>query len=231
MFTVRQLSMVALLTVSVSLLSWIKISSIVGAAAAGFSLSHCLYPLIGLVAGGMGAMTFFCIRTCLHTWLHISMAATLPAFVYACHLPTLAAALYLSSAHTTQYTIHFTKRLLLALIPVSCILLFCIHPTGGQAWAYSLFWFIPLVALFINHTSMFAHMLGSTFMAHAVGSVVWLYCGPMLTPAAWLALIPVVAVERLLIASGMMLGYYALSALNIQKKTQTIISYFTSQRA
>ncbi len=227
MLTVRQFKTVALLTVSLSLLSWIKISSFVGAAAAGFSLSHCLSPLIGLLAGGVGAMTFFFVRTC----VQIGMAATLPAFVFACHLPTLAAALYLASLHKTQYTIDFTKKLLLALIPLSCIALFCIHSTGCQAWAYSLFWVIPVATLFINHTSLFAHMLGSTFAAHAVGSVVWLYCGPALTPALWLALIPVVMLERLLLASGMTVGYYALSALNIKTHTQKFVSFFTSQRA
>lgn len=227
MFTVRQLKIVALLTASCGLLSLIKISSLLGATNAGFSLSHCLSPLIGLVAGSMGAMAFFCIRTC----LHIGMAATLPAFVFACHLPTLAAALYLSSLHTTQYTIHFTKKLFLALIPVSCIVLFCIHPIGCQAWAYSLFWFIPLATLFINHSYLTAHMLGSTFTAHAVGSVVWLYCGPVLTPTMWLALIPVVMLERLIFASGMTIGYYALSALNLKFYTQKIVSFFTSQRA
>lgn len=227
MLTVRQLKTVAVLTVSLSLLSLIKISSIVGAAAAGFSLSHCLSPLIGILAGGAGAMAFFCVRTC----VHVGMAATMPAFVFACHLPTLAAALYLSSLHTTQYTIDFTKKLLLALIPLSCIVLFCIHPVGCQAWAYSLFWVIPVATLFINHTNLFTHMLGSTFTAHAVGSVVWLYCGPMLTPAMWLALIPVVMLERLLLASGMTLGYYALSKLNLKDHTQKIVSFFTSQRA
>ena len=225
MLTVRQLKTIALLTVSLSLLSWIKISSFVGAAAAGFSLSHCFSPLIGLLAGGIGAMAFFCIRTC----VHVGMATTLPAFVFACHLPTLAAALYLSSLNKAHYTIDFTKKLLIALIPLSCIALFCIHPTGSQAWAYSLLWTIPLATLFSNH--LFAHMLGSTFTAHAVGSVVWLYCGPVLTPALWLALIPVALLERITMASGMTLAYYGLSALSQTTYTQKFVSFFTSQRA
>lgn len=226
MLTVRQFKTIAFVTACMGLLSWIKISSFVGAATAGFSLSHCLSPLIGLLAGGIGAIAFFGIRTL----LHIGIAATVPAFIFACHLPTLAAALYLSMLHKTQYTIDFSKKLLLALIPISCMVLFCIHSVGGAAWAYSLFWLIPLTTLFT--TNLFAHMLGSTFTAHAVGSVLWLYFGPALTPAAWLALMPLVVLERLVFASGMFVGYSLITGLNIPTRTQKIImSFFNPKKA
>ena len=48
--------------------------------------------------------------------------------------------------------------------------------------------------------------LASTFIAHAVGSVIWLYTVPM-TAAAWIALIPLVACERMLYASGIVIGH------------------------
>jgi hypothetical protein len=227
MLTLQKLKNVVLLSAGITLLSLIKISGIVGSAAAGFSLSHCLSPLIGLMTGGIGALVFFCIRTV----VHVSMAASLPAFIFACHLPTLAAALYLSALHTQQYTITFTKKILLALIPISCMILFCIHPTGGAAAPYALFWLIPVIALFANHTHLYAHMLGSTFMAHAVGSVVWLYCGPVLAPAAWLGLMPVVVIERCLFASGMLLSYYAISALKLNIHVQKFVSLLTTTKA
>ncbi len=52
---------------------------------------------------------------------------------------------------------------------------------------------------------MWHHALASTFIAHAVGSVIWLYTVPMVA-SAWLALIPIVACERLLYTAGIVMG-------------------------
>ncbi len=56
------------------------------------------------------------------------------------------------------------------------------------------------------------HCLASTFIAHSVGSVLWLYTGTM-SAAVWMSLIPVVAIERFVFAGGMMVVYYAVSYL------------------
>jgi len=61
----------------------------------------------------------------------------------------------------------------------------------------------------IPFKSIFLHSLTSTLIAHAVGSVIWIYTTPM-TPAFWYALIPIVAVERLVMAIGMTTMYHAI---------------------
>jgi hypothetical protein len=59
-----------------------------------------------------------------------------------------------------------------------------------------------MILYFVPQKNIFFTSLGSTFTAHAVGSVIWLYTIPM-TAGMWLALIPIVALERLCFATGM----------------------------
>lgn len=112
------------------------------------------------------------------------------------HIPSFCGALYFSALNSLYH------RIACAGIPILCVILFLMHPVGLSAWAYTLFWVLPLITLFIPSTSWFAHALGSTFTTHAVGSVLWLYTHTTL-PEYWIALIPHVMVERLTIASCM----------------------------
>lgn len=89
---------------------------------------------------------------------------------------------------------------------------FIAHPVGSQAFLYSFYWLIPVAIYLMGRNSLFAQALGSTFTAHAVGSVIWLYANPM-TPEIWLALIPVVLVERLVFASGIVLVYQIIAMI------------------
>ena len=83
-------------------------------------------------------------------------------------------------------------------IPIFCMLLFVIHDVGCIAWVYSLYWLIP-VCLFFTKNSLISRALTAAFVAHAVGSVIWLYTAEIAAPV-WIALIPLVFCERLLIA-------------------------------
>ena len=90
-------------------------------------------------------------------------------------------------------------------VPILAIASFVSHPVGREVWYYSLFWTIPIVAAFFRN-KLFIRSLGATFTAHAVGGAVWIWAFPT-SPAMWMALIPVVIVERLLFASGISLSY------------------------
>lgn len=86
------------------------------------------------------------------------------------------------------------------LIGVLCIVLFNLNPVGRQAWLYSMYWLIPVAAsLFPDR--LFLKSLGSTFTAHGIGSVIFLYSSK-LTSAMWLGLIPVTFMERVHFAIG-----------------------------
>jgi hypothetical protein len=62
----------------------------------------------------------------------------------------------------------------------------------------------------VPQRSLFLQALGSTFIAHAVGSVIWLYTVPM-TAAMWMGLMPIVLFERIAFALGMVIAHYVIS--------------------
>lgn len=94
------------------------------------------------------------------------------------------------------------------LLPLVAIILFCIHPVGSQVFYYAFYWFIPIGIYGFGKDTIYCRALIASFIAHAVGSVVWLYYGTI-SSEIWLALIPLVIIERLLIAAGM-IGFISL---------------------
>lgn len=117
-------------------------------------------------------------------------------------LPVVCAAIALRQRHVTTSVI----------VPLVAMMLFCIHPVGSQAFFYSWYWFIPMVLYWLAQDSLIARALSASFVAHATGSVVWLYAGAI-SAQTWQALIPLVAVERFLIAAGMIICVYALQII------------------
>jgi len=108
------------------------------------------------------------------------------------------------------------KRLIV--IPLICILLFVLNPIGRTVWFYSAFWLIPiLISLFKEKLDkilrlplfkIYGYSLGAAFVDHAIGSVVFLYL--LKIPANfWIEAIPMTIVERLMIAAGIELFYFA----------------------
>ena len=96
-------------------------------------------------------------------------------------------------------------------VPAVCMLLFMVHPVGGQAFYYSFYWLIPMILYFVP-TSIASRSLSSTFIAHAIGSVVWLYFKG-LGVEVWQLLMPIVIVERLLMATGMVGIHYLIKGV------------------
>jgi hypothetical protein len=103
------------------------------------------------------------------------------------------------------------RRELGILVPAIAMILFITNPIAGNAWYYSLYWLIPIIAKLLPG-KLFLRSFGATFTAHAVGSIVWLYTVPM-TAEQWISLIPVVAYERGLFAIGIMVSYIAVNTL------------------
>lgn len=89
------------------------------------------------------------------------------------------------------------------ILPILCMILFVMHPTGKQAWVYALYWVIPPL-LWVMKDTVWIRALQASFVCHAIGSVVWLYTGD-LSAGEWISLMPIVIVERAIIALGMIL--------------------------
>lgn len=115
----------------------------------------------------------------------------------------------LRRAGSGKWIVTIQRFLLNVVLPLLCMIIFIAHPVGRQAWAYSLYWFIPMGLYFFPRKSLFAISLQSSFIAHAVGSIFWLFFLPM-SPERWIALIPIVAVERLLFSLAGVVVYSAI---------------------
>jgi hypothetical protein len=122
-------------------------------------------------------------------------------------LPTLAAAWCWRAEEN-----FFQKIFINILLPIFCFLLFVFHPTSSF-W-YGLYWFIPVILF--SQKNIFAVAFRSSFVAHAVGSVIWCYTIPM-SSSQWIALIPIVAVERFVMAAGMVFVVRLLRYVNSLK--------------
>jgi len=160
-----------------------------------FTLFDFLGPSSGLLIGPIfGGLAVFLVKL-------ISVFINHQGFDFltiARFFPMVLAAVYLG-----------TKSRKNAFIPALCILLFIIHPVGRQAWYYSMYWLIPVLAVF-KKERLILNALGATFTAHAIGSTIFLYAFGY-TPAFWTALIPIVAYERGVFALGIWASYLILN--------------------
>jgi len=181
----------------IKLASLAKISFIVGSYCALFSATSIITPLTGAFSGITGT----CIVFALGLAAKIVEGSPLLSFKFLAYIvPGFCASLYWSTSSVVVR----------ALLPLACMMAFIVHPAIGVGWVYSLYWLIPIALYFVKKQTLFVQALGSTFAAHAVGSVIWLYAQPM-TPQTWLALMPVVLIERLAFASGMVIAYHVIS--------------------
>ena len=193
----------------------IKVSFLVGSQMIWFSGVNSVLPLAGAFGGVMGAGLIFLFRQLMHLIFFKTLSLSFLAFC----IPGFCASLYWSTNH---YLIRVG-------LPLVCMGLFVIHPVGVQAFVYSLYWLIPVALYCVTARSLFLEALGSTFVAHAVGSVIWLYTVPM-TAGMWVGLMPFVLVERILFALGMVVAHRLLSSvfnridMGMQRRVQSLLS-------
>jgi len=174
-----------------------KVSFMIGSYTAFFSAANCFVPLTGVFCGMAGSTMLFGVAMLARMVLY---GGLLPLSYLVHFVPGMVAGYYFASR----------SAWIRLIIPMLCMALFLLHPIGGVAWAYALYWLIPIALYFLNSDYLFLTALGSTFTAHAVGSVIWLYTVPM-DAFAWQALIPIVLIERLLFAGGMVVMHEAIS--------------------
>ncbi len=174
-------------------LSFLKVTFIVGSHAIFFSYASCCYPVIGAF-NGVGSLVVIFGSTLV---AKILLGGMVPLYHLAYHIPGFCAALVWAKPQWR----------LTIVLPLFAFAAFLLHPVGWQAGLYTLYWLVPLCISFFSLKHPFFKALASTFVAHAVGSVIWLYTVPM-AAEQWLSLIPAVACERLLFATGATLLFY-----------------------
>lgn len=206
----------SLITILAKLGGILKVSFIFGSCAALFSASSMLLPLSGAFGGILGSTTFLMVGM----MIRVLTGSVLSFKILAYHIPG-----FFASAYWARQS----KWLSIA-VPIACMVLFIAHPVGLAAAPYALYWLIPVAIAMLpmlekynipfvvsserspEYRTIFLISLSATFIAHAVGSVIWLYAAPA-TPAFWYALIPMVAVERFVMACGMTLAYYGIARI------------------
>jgi hypothetical protein len=206
MFSKKRLIFLFVFVVMVLLAKKINFSPIVG----GESQFFTLYQFFGPIAGSFLGPVFGGIAVLFAQLADLFVVGKEWTWINLIRLtPMIFAAAY--------FGIRFrgNRRFLGMIVPVAAILLFVTHPVGKQAWIYAMWWLIPIVVCLLPEryeNKVFLKGLGATFTAHAVGSVAWLFTFPM-EPGQWLALMPVVAYERLMFAMGIAGSYVVLNTV------------------
>jgi hypothetical protein len=185
-------------------LSWCPLAPIMGSWAGFFSAKAFLVPLAGAFGGIGGSLLITGLRLFVRSLWGVGLG--FDAHLFAHILPGFGASL---SWATRSVFMHL-------FLPVLCMFLFIVHPIGSQVGHYSIYWFIPGILWVVQKKmsngvlqkkwAIFGQSLSSTFIAHAIGSVIWLYTMST-TVGLWQALIPLVAFERLVIALAMTASY------------------------
>lgn len=179
-----------------ALVTFLPFNFIVGSHAAFFS-----YATMAIPALGYEHSLFYVI---LYIFTKSLFSLSIPFVFFLRRLPLVVATLALQ-----KKTFHF-----FVILPILAMMLFSIHPVGGQVFYYSWYWFIPIGCYFFVQDTMPSRALAASFIAHAIGSVIWLYLGQI--PAhVWHGLIPLVIVERLIIAVGMIGYVYLFKAIHL----------------
>lgn len=188
--------------VVIKLFSFAKFSFILGSYSAFFSMTATIMPIVGWVGGMQTAFFTFALSMIIRL-----LSGSFPLHFLAFYVPGLFAA----------YSLSTTSKIAKVIPSLLCIFLFICHPIGASAALYSLFWVIPIFCAFYLPQNIFAKALSSTFIAHAVGSVIWLYTVPM-SANQWLMLIPIVMVERFFFAFLIVVGYKVVSSIQEHAK-------------
>ena len=204
----KGLAFVALFSAIVLVASNINFSAILGAENQQFTFFQFIGPIAsGFLGAGAGVLAVLLAQVISFIWLGKS-----PELINVLRLaPMLFAALYFAK--------YGKGKIVQAIVPLACMALFMAHPVGAQAWVYSLYWLIPAIVLVLPE-NLFLRSLGSTFTAHAIGGIIWLYFIPS-TPAFWMMLIPIVAFERTLFALGIAGSYFAFNT--VLSKVEAIV--------
>jgi hypothetical protein len=202
-----------LFTVLIFAFSFIKVSFFAGSHNFFFSGVNLVFPVLGSLLGttfsGLAVLLFFLFKK---ITLGGAMTLGLPTM-----FATLAFSVMTKKNKNKSVKLEFYDFLLRVVLPLLAIILFVFNSVGKQSFLYSFYWFIPVGLYFFerinNNSSLFLKSLATTFIAHAVGSFIWLYLIPT-TSVYWISLIPVVLVERIIFALGISLVTSFLKSIN-----------------
>lgn len=178
-----------------------KISFFVGDQKAHIMALGAILPLAGCFSSRKASILFFMVA-----WLCTHLHSLIPLTA---GIPTLLATLSWNSSKDEDKQLAFALHVVL---PILCMALFIASSSGSIGWPVALYWLIPIALHFFNRHSYLKMALQSTFVAHAVGCVMWAYLTPI-SGQMWLALLPVMAIERLITPFVSLTAIYLLNGI------------------
>jgi len=196
-----------LLTLSLALLSkFVAFSWVIGSISSFFSAINVTGPLVVVFAGLPGGLIYLFFNLLFGIKKTILFTQT--------GLPSLFAGLYWQA----------DSRLIKLLLPIFGMSLFWYQTWGTLAAWYAVLWLIPVLIELFGFNNLFSKALGATWIAHATGSILWLYFGKI--TSVWVNIIPVALVERFCLAI-LMTGAYQLIKfiLNQSQLTKKLLFY------
>lgn len=195
-FSKKRIVFLFLFLIIVLISKKINFSTLVGAENQFFTLFQFFGPIAGIFLGPIFGMVAV-------------LGAELADFLIVGKTFNLINIVRLTPMLFAAYYFGTKKKNISIIIPLIAIALFILHPVGRQVWFYSLYWTIPIIVKILPKkysNNVFLKSLGATFAAHSVGGAVWIWTVTM-APEQWIMLIPIVAYERLLFASGIAGSY------------------------
>jgi len=210
-FTTKRLVFIAIFTVLVLIGKQINFSPLVGAENQFFTL----FQFFGPIAGGFLGAIFGAIAVLFAELIDFFIVGKEASLVNILRLTPMIFAAYYFGTKKKNWGVA---------VPVIAILAFILHPVGREVWFFTLFWTIPIIGKLLPKkysNNVLVKSYGATFAAHAVGGALWIWTIPM-TATQWIALIPIVLVERFLFGAGIAVSYVTFNvvldkALNLFK--------------
>ncbi len=205
-FTTKKLTFLMIFAILALISQRINFSALVGAENQYLTVFNFFAPIAGIFLGpifGIAAVLLAEIANNIlraMPWTVLNMSRL---------IPILLATFYFGTRNK-----NWQQRLSI-IIPVLAIIAFVLHPVGRTVWFFGFYMAIPLLPYILPKKwgqKLFLKSLGSTFTAYAIGTALWIWTIPM-TRAQWLVLVPQVAFERLLFASGIMVSYIVFNTL------------------
>jgi len=196
LFTTKRLVFITIFTVLVLIGKNVNFSPLVGAENQFFTL----FQFFGPIAGGFLGAIFGAVAVLFAELIDFFIVGKEASLVNILRLTPMIFAAYYFGAKKKNWGIA---------VPVIAILAFILHPVGREVWFFTLFWTIPIIGKLLPKKysdNILVKSYGATFAAHAVGGALWIWTIPM-TAAQWIALIPIVLVERFLFGAGIAVSY------------------------
>lgn len=202
LLTKKNMIFVSIFSVVAFIAMQINFSQLVGAESQFFTLFQFFGPITGAILGPIFGSISVLLAELINFFIVGKEINIMNLFRLA---PMVLAAVYFGTKG---------KGKLATLIPIAAMIGFWLHPIGNQVWYFALFWTIPLIVKFLPDNLLF-RSLGSTFTAHAVGGVLWIWAVPasIMTVGAWQSLIPIVMYERTLFTLGIAVSYIGFNTL------------------